>query len=162
MKKIEKFVTEYWNTSKFIAVAATVIIAYFGIDSYLDSKIENKITDDNYISELSKTLRPYLIFDNSGEISYDHGAIKFVDSIVVSQNQKGWVDNIIVYCNTYFGEPPLLDFIGVYHHTYEAKRIKNKSWSYDMIIMNFMRIPLDSLDQMEEPLDNMFILEILK
>ena len=102
MKWFEKFITEYWNSLKFLALLVTVIIAYFGIDQYLDSKIEDKITDDSYISELSKTLRPFLVFDNDWMVTYDHGALNYIDRIIVKHSENRWADTIFVYSKTFF------------------------------------------------------------
>jgi len=138
MKWFEKFITEYWNSLKFFALLVTVIIAYFGIDQYLDSKIEDKITDDSYISELSKTLRPFLVFNNDGIVIYDHGALNYIDSIIVKHSEKRWADTIFVYSKTFLKEAPLMEYIGVYLYSYEAKRIANFCWAYDMRPVSFL------------------------
>jgi hypothetical protein len=158
MKWFEKFVYEYWNSLKFLAVLVTIIIAYFGIDQYLDSKIESKITDDSYVSALSKTLRPFLVFSNDGIIVYDHGALNFIDSIKVKHTENRWADTIFIYTKSLLREAPLLQFIGVYLYSYEAKRIANFCWAYDMRPSSYL-----ALEPSGKPtVDNVFTLEILK
>ena len=158
MNKIENFFTEYWNTLKFLTVVGTVILAFFALDQYLDEKIENKITDDSYISELSKTLRPFLVFNNEGIILYDHGALNFVDSIHVKHTSGNWADTIYIYTKSLLQEAPLLQFIGAYLYSYEAKRTSNFCWAFDMRPSTYL-----SLEGSKKPtLDNIFTLEILK
>ena len=160
MNKIEKFFTEYWNSLKFLAVVAAVLVAFFGIDQYLDSKIENKITDDSYISELSKTLRPFLVFDNNGIILYDHGALNHIDSVLVKHTSGRWADTIFIFTKTLLKEAPLLQFIGAFLYSYEANRTSNFCWAYDMRPSSYMSFQDEG--KKKPVLDNIFTLEILK
>lgn len=159
MNTLENLFTNYQNTLKFFGVITTIVLGFFAFDTYLESKIEDKITDDSYISEIAKTLRPFLIFDNNGIVKYDHGAEKFIDSIKIEYLEGEWVDKIIIYCNTYFQEAPLLNIIGVYHYSYESIRIKNRVWLYDMRPIQFLSSQFGSD---KETRDNIFTLEILR
>ena len=68
-------------------IAAIVGIAslFFVFDDYLSNKINEKITNKDYIKNLSITLRPFLIFDQYEIITYDHGAVVYIDSIKVHE-----------------------------------------------------------------------------
>jgi len=152
--------SEYKNTIKFLTVLGTIVIIYFGVDQYLDSKIENKITDDSYISQLSKTLRPFLVFNNDGVVIYDHGGLNFIDRIKIKHTDNRWADTIFIYSKTFLQEAPLMEFIGSYLYSYEAKRISNLCWAYDM--RPTVYLSLEGSDNDKRTLENIFTLEVLK
>ncbi|MEE9431548.1 MAG: hypothetical protein V3V16_10935 [Melioribacteraceae bacterium] len=168
MNAIESFFRDYKTTLSFTLTFIGLVIAYLTFDSYINTQIDNKIKDTEYIQKLSKTLRPFLIFENKGMISYDHGASKFVDSINVQyfpyDSTKGvnlgWPKEMIIYTNQFLATPPLLDYIGVFNFTYSIKRNKNgwliKTKPIVIITDNFGRV--DSRKPWHE---NIYILEIL-
>jgi hypothetical protein len=160
MKWLEHVLTEYKNTIKFLTVLGTIVIVYFGVDQYLDSKIENKITDDSYIAQLSKTLRPFLVFNNDGVVIYDHGGLNFIDSIKINHSDNRWADTIFIFSKSYLQEAPLIQFIGAYLYSYEAKRISNFCWAYDMRPSVYLSLEKSDVDR--PTLDNIFTLEVLK
>jgi hypothetical protein len=160
LNKVENFFTEYWNTLKFLTVVGTVILAFFALDQYLDDKIENKITDDTYIGELSRTLRPFLVFDNDGIIKYDHGALTFIDSIRVKHTTDRWADTINIYTKSLLQEAPLLQFIGAYLYSYEVTRTSNFCWTFDMRPSTYLG--LAHPEKNKPILDDFFTLEILR
>jgi len=90
MSRIEKLISENWNTIKFITLVATLLGAFITFDNYINNQIEEKITDSNYINRLSKSLRPFLVFNDQGVVLYDHGADEFIEKINID-NQKNTV-----------------------------------------------------------------------
>jgi hypothetical protein len=71
-----------------------------------------------------------------------------------------WADTIFVYSKTFLKEAPLMEYIGVYLYSYEAKRIANFCWAYDMRPVSF--IATQSGGKNKTLLENIFTLEILK
>ena len=143
-----------------ISIWNNLILAFIALDNYLDTKIEDKITDDSYISTLSTTLRPFMVMDNNGKVLYDHGALNLIDSIRVKQLGRGLVDTIFVYTKTFLPEAPLLQFIGAYLYSYESSRISTYCWAYDQRPSDYLGTRNEGKNK--PVLENIFTLEILK
>jgi hypothetical protein len=76
----------------------------------------------------------------------------------VKHTENRWADTIFIYTKSLLREAPLLQFIGVYLYSYEAKRIANFCWAYDMRPSSYL-----ALEPSGKPtVDNVFTLEILK
>ena len=146
----------------FVSAMTTFFFIYIAFDTFVYDRIDQRIKDPTYIQELSKTLRPFLMFNQQGIIIYDHGATKFVDSInvIISFNKNykiNSINEIKVYCNHFLHTAPLLDYIGVYQYTYDVNRAKNYSWVFKMKPMLVLE-----LGGSPEPNENIFTLEILQ
>ena len=102
MHKIEKFISEYWNTLKFTTLIIALICFWMAFDNYINNQIENKINDNNYIESLARSLRPFCVFDESGVIAYDHGAEEFINAINIKER------TITIEFNRFFQHVPLL------------------------------------------------------
>ena len=70
MSKLNEIIKENTHLISIIGVVATIVTLFFVADGYIDSKIERKITDTKYISQLANQLRPFLIFDDKGIVKY--------------------------------------------------------------------------------------------
>jgi hypothetical protein len=166
---VESFFRDFKTTLGFALTIIGLVIAYFSFDSYITSKIDEGITDTKYIKELSKTLRPFLIFDNNEVIVYDHGARKFVDSVRIDyfafyketkESNVGWPKEIMIYTNNILTTSPLLNHIGVYNFTYTSKRTK-KGWLIKTKPVEQLWGESGRMKTNEELKQNMYILEIL-
>jgi len=166
MDKIEKPSTSNytWKSIFKLSVSIVIVIAtllgfLFIFNDFLDNKIENKITDTEYIYKLSKTLRPFCIFNKkNGVIFYDHGIYKVhIDSIKIKYNtyRKDRQDEIFVYTKNYLQIAPLVEYIGPNVVViFKPERFKNNVWLY-----NFKELATHTTNRQ---FDEFFRLEILK
>ncbi len=125
---MENFFSKYKHTIQslsFIIAMATIVIV---LNNHIDKKIEKKITDQQYIDNISKSLRPFLIFNNNEVVLYDHGANKFVHNINFD-NKKDIVD---IFFTKYIQNEPLLITIGDVQYSYKSVRIKRNGWRFFM------------------------------
>ncbi len=168
MNSVESFFRDYKTTLGFSLTLIGLIIAFITFDSYINNQIDEKITDTEYVKKLSKTLRPFLIFDNSGVVTYDHGAGKFIDSINVKYfpydttqgGNLGWPKKIMIYTNQFLTTSPLLDYIGVFNFTYSTERNKN-GWLIKTKPIETRWSISRNLESKEPLQQNIYILEIL-
>ena len=63
MNKVENFFAEYKNTITVVSGLIIVVSFFFVADDYINNQIEQKITDESYIKNLSTVLRPFSIFN---------------------------------------------------------------------------------------------------
>ncbi len=113
MNKIEKFFSDYKNTITILSGFFVVITFFISADGYINRQIESKITDATYINKLSKTLRPFSIFNQDGVIIYDHGGENFIKKIHVSKNVNGEFNKIIIKTKIFFAKPPDIGLYGL-------------------------------------------------
>ena len=144
-----------------IIIGLSAIIGFlFVFNDFLDNKIEEKITDTDYIYKLSKTLRPFCIFNRNGIVLYDHGAYNtYIDSIkIIKSEYKTKFDNyhkIYVYTGKYLQLSPLLQYIGPNDIIInKSERSTNKSWLFNFIVAG----EFTEYNEYEE----VFLIEILK
>jgi len=121
-----------WDVTKSVSLVLGIIIGFFTLQNHLDTTIENKITDSDYIETLSYSLRPFLIFDQNEITLYDHGAKAYIDSIKVFSINPTHLTKIVIYPNRYFQIAPLLESLGpdIYYST--SERGTNNIWVYNM------------------------------
>ncbi len=128
MKTLEKLLSDYHNLIKFISGTIILITFLIVADNYISDKIDEKITDDTYISELAKILRPFLIADEKGTITYDHGGEKYVEKIVPSKNKHGDFESVTITTKIFLKEAPLVNIIDTNNYLYRNERISTYEW----------------------------------
>lgn len=152
MSKLNEFIKQNTYVFGFLSFIATVAGLFIAADSYLDTKIEHKITDTDYIKKLSNRLRPFLIFNNKGIVTFDHGAIENIKKIEVNLKDE----NIIIETSHFLQNAPFINTFGADTFSFEVERIDSKKWRYNMLYYQFVSIDDGSK---KEP-ETMFMLEI--
>ena len=108
---------------------AIVLITFLIVaDGYISNKIDEKITNDTYVNELAKVLRPFSIADGKGVITYDHGAEKYIEKIVPSKNKHGDFESVTITTKIFLKEAPLVNIIDANNYLYRSERIGTYTW----------------------------------
>jgi hypothetical protein len=129
MSKLNEFIKQNTYVLGLSGIIATIFGLFITADSYLDSKIEQKITDTAYIKKLSNQLRPFLVFNDQGIVTFDHGAYDKIKNIEVNLKDK----NIIIETSDYLQNAPFINTVGAETYSFEAERIGSKKWRYTML-----------------------------
>jgi hypothetical protein len=66
-----------------------------GFNSYLDNRIESRLTDPVFVKQLNSKLRPTVIFDEHGTILSDSGGMEHIREIRVVRSDKDKNDWIV-------------------------------------------------------------------
>jgi hypothetical protein len=90
-----------------IGALATVLGGLYAVHSYIDARIRSNIEDPAFIRQLSRSLRPSVIFDERGSILTDLGAMRYLRDIQV-QPQKAGI-TIVVSPLEHLGAEPVLE-----------------------------------------------------
>ncbi len=161
MKSIEEFIGKFKNIINFIILIVTLVTFKILSEDYINNRIEKRITDDKYIEKLSTSLRPFLIFNNNGIVTYDHGGLKYIKDIKLSKNKGGYLEKIVITTNDIFlNNAPILNCIGSDNYSFESSRPGNYSWEYKIGGYEAMMALTDSSPS--QIYDNIWILDILK
>ena len=77
-------VKKHTTTALGVMVATIVFfVTWSGLEAYLNQIVDKRINDPEYIKKVADQVRPYIIFDGSGVIFADGGALQYLDSITV-------------------------------------------------------------------------------
>ena len=158
MNKAEQFINEYWNIIKFVSLIASIVAVFLMFDTYLSNKIQDQITDDSYISSLSKSLRPFLVFNEYGITEYDHGAKSQIEVIEIDLKKQF----LIITTKSYLQNAPLISSIGANQYSYITERISDNKWKYTLLSTMQQTFKDDRLTDQPSKTYNLFVLEILK
>lgn len=125
------------GTWTIIGALVAIVALLFTITSYLisslDKKMEEKISDPNFIKQLAKEIRlPFLIFDENNVVLSDVGGYELLESFEIIKNEKGDISEIRITPKSYLATAPILEIIGTNMNFLEPKRIENISWLFEV------------------------------
>jgi hypothetical protein len=108
----------------------TLVAAYHGLNSYIDSRIGSKIHNADFLKKLARSVRPSLVFDEKGSILADMGALPFVTNISVSKSPQ---DSLIITVSPveYLGMEPVLEALDD-EYTIRAERGQKFDWIFHL------------------------------
>jgi hypothetical protein len=85
-----------------IGIITVLIGSIVGFNSYLDSRIEKRLTDPVFVKHLNSKLRPTVIFNEHGTILSDSGGMEHIREITVIRSEKDKNDFIVTIRPTRF------------------------------------------------------------
>ena len=116
-----------------IVVIAVLIGAIYGLNSYIETKIDKITNDEQFINKISSRIRPYIIFDSKETILLDTGGLQFLEKIkVVPGDDNTKPPKIIVTPKKYMDHAPLLTCLKLVHMVLSVERGKNLDWEYTL------------------------------
>lgn len=116
-----------------IASIATVIAAIYGVGRFIDSRIERKIRDSDFLRGLASSLRPSAMFDESGAILVDQGGMALMESIEVSHSISEKVPSrITIRPNRHLAYAPLVQTLENELVQFSVHRGERFTWVYDL------------------------------
>jgi hypothetical protein len=115
------------------AAAIAVIAALYALVFFIDKRIENRIHDDGFIRKLASALRPSVIFDHTGSVLVDQGAMSFLEDIDVElDNQEPYPKRIVIHPKHHLAYAPLLMPLESDMANISTSRGKKYDWVYDL------------------------------
>ena len=146
----------------FFSIIIGIIVALIVFDTYIYDRIDKKINDESYLSKISKTMRPYLIFDENEKYIYDHGALDHIENIeIVKHTDKDeiLVEKIILTLKKYYQTAPLIECIGPLSYSFKSEKGSKTTWIYIPTSSGLMLWPEEEDDE-QDP--SIFKIEILR
>jgi len=120
----------------FVGLIGLLLGAAFGINTYIDWRIDQKVSDEQFLKKVGMSARPFCIFDNKGSIHFDSGAMQFIgysgkSPIDLSDLTKdGMPKHITVHFNRLFTYPPTLTVLGAGLYSCRPERGQGYDWIY--------------------------------
>jgi hypothetical protein len=96
-------------SSFLVVVGALGAIASFlyGIQAFIDGRVKAAIQDPAFISQLSRNLRPSVVFDSRGSILADLGAMQHINDIRVVAKKDAPIEITVSPMESFAVEPVL-------------------------------------------------------
>lgn len=116
---------------KFIGVFLGIIASLYACVKFIDSRILKKLDDPNFVKDIAQQLRPYLIFNEKGEIIVERGAMNFIKSIDISMEDE-LPKSIILTLKKHKATAPILLSLDNDMCTIKERRGTRYDWVYDI------------------------------
>lgn len=123
----------------------------FAVQSYLNTKVDERVNDPEFIRKVATQVRPSVIFNHNGSILADLGAMQFVDKIEVSGFPTDLLEklNVIVYPKLHLPYPPLIESVDSSSWFISSKRGVGYQWSYELNLSSSEQDPKEFILRME-------------
>ncbi len=129
-----------------VGAIIAAIAAIAGINSYLDSRIERVVNDEQFIRKVSSQVRPYVIFDAT-TIHKDGGAMEYLEEIEVEvtgqtyknvnpEEKHDYLLEITITPKQYLAHAPLIEPLGGLRSMiiYDGERSTKYQWVYTVLV----------------------------
>lgn len=126
-------------------IVAAVVAGFYGIVSFVDSRVDKRLTEDETLKKIAALVRPSCVFDQSGSILYDSGAMQLIEEIDLvtptpEEAAKGGPlpKTIVVRPSQLLREAPIITVLDPYMFEVTASRGKKFDWVYKV---DYMAMP---------------------
>ena len=143
------------RTSALLAAIVLVFGTYRAFTAYVESRIRATIETPAFLEELSRRLRPAVVFDDAGSILADMGGMKYIGDIRVSKAADGHLE-VLVSPTEHLGVEPILQPMDGNFNVL-AERGKKYDW-----LFRLYGVPTLLVDQAPERKHVRFRLEIVR
>jgi len=132
MRSIKTYKT-WWEI---VGIIAGLFGIVFAINSYIDWRIDQKLSDEQFLRRVGVSARPFCIFNSKASIRFDSGALRFMgfserNPIEISSIAKdGKVGQITIHFNQLFTYPPSLTVLGAGLYSCRPERGPGFDWTY--------------------------------
>jgi hypothetical protein len=120
-----------------IVSAATIFGLYHGLNQYIDARIYAKMSNPSFLKELSRSIRPSVVFDEKQSIVADIGAMTYLEKIVIKKGDNDTL-KIFVTPKEYIGIEPVLEALDS-AYAIQAERGSGYDWIFQLNSMNLVR-----------------------
>jgi hypothetical protein len=123
-----------------IALALVFVSVFYGLTSWVDSRIKAVVTDENYIRRVAAEVRPSVIFNGKGNVLVDQGAMRYLDGsngihILGYQDEANWPGvpaRILIRPKQHLAYAPLLIPLDPTVSGSDVERTNQFDWVYSV------------------------------
>ena len=140
----DKTSSSKWSTfSNAVALSFGIIVtagALFGLDQFLDYKIDRTLQNPNYIHSIAAMVRPSLIFDSKGSFLADMGGVSIISDIQFEYDAAfpTYPTNIIITPNKFLQQAPMLTAADDNEYGISVTRGHLSAWQYSLTPMKYI------------------------
>lgn len=117
---------------KIVVAGISILGSVYGFAKFIDSRINKKLKDAEFIKGIAQHLRPYVIFNERGEIIVNRGAMNFIEDIEVTLDDEKLPNKIVLKLKNHNATAPILFTLDNDGCVIEESRGKKFEWIYDI------------------------------
>jgi len=117
----------------FLGAVTVVAAALYGFNKYVDSRVENAVTDEAFLRKLSGRVRPYCILDAKGSVLVEGGAWAYIDKLKFDTSTNSELpQKVILTPKAFMQNAPLLTSLDDSSYYFMVERGQGIDWVYVM------------------------------
>ena len=129
----ERRIQAVWNILLAVSAIAGLLAILYAVDTYFDWKIENKVSDLDFVRKVASQVRPSVIFDSRGSILADTGAMQYLEKITVEFDTVGKKPGkVTVRPKQLMPHPPIITGIDGIFYIPQPLRGPGYEWNYEL------------------------------
>jgi len=118
-----------------VATVFTVIAGIHGLQSMIDARVDEAVSNPEFVRRVATHVRPYLIFDVNATIHADMGAGQYLDDLTVEftpyvQGKQTMI--ITVTPKEHLAYTPIIEPMGAYEVAMISERGEGHSFIYEL------------------------------
>ncbi len=126
------------NILKVIGTVIGSLVIIFGVYSYIDLRIDQKISNPAFIEKIASNVRPSVIFDSQESIEIDMGAMQFIENIKVTPSgDSRFPKEITISPKKYLAHAPFLSSLDEVVFQTKVARGKKYDWVYQLTVISY-------------------------
>jgi hypothetical protein len=122
-----------------IGVVMVLAAAWAALSAYIDSRVDDRIHDPGFLAQLSRTLRPSVVFDSDERILADLGAMQYLKALSVTPATDSSPLQITIEPAEFLGVEPVLESLD-HDAVIQAQRGKGLSWVFTVRDYAFLEL----------------------
>lgn len=124
-----------YSISAIVGFIIVVVGALYACITYIESRIELAVNDEQFIRRVSSHVRPYVIFNANSSILAEGGAMQYIEDIKLVRNEDNKLTEIIITPKEHLNIAPLLESLDE-EFAITSKRGNKFQWIYEMGSIN--------------------------
>lgn len=145
-----------WSTIwKGTGVFIAVIAGYHGLNHYIDGRIQEVISTDNFQEKLARKIRPSVVFNETESILLDSGAMAYLHSVAVERISKNNL-TITIAPKELLGVEPVVEALDG-RYVVLSSRGKGYNWVFELKSGSYI---VDGMPEEDRP--ERFRLELIR
>jgi hypothetical protein len=114
-----------------VGVLVGIVGAIYGAIAFVDSRIEKKIQEESFLRKIAASLRPTVIFDESGSILLDQGGMDVLERIEVSHSDIDHMpEQVVIHPKRHLTHAPILQTLEDEIVEIDISRGQGYQWQY--------------------------------
>ena len=129
----------FTNILKVISSVIGILVIIFGVISYIDLRIDQKVNNPEFIEKIASNVRPSVIFDSQESIEIDMGAMQHIENIKVTPSgDSRFPKEITISPKKYLAHAPFLSSLDEVEFQMKVVRGKKYDWVYQLTIIKYI------------------------
>ncbi len=136
LQAIGEFFKAIWHI---LITFGTGLALIYAAVAFIEYRVQSSVNSPEFLDNLSRRIRPYVIFDENESILVDMGGMDYLERIEVRKDKDGGFGprTIIVTPKEHLAQAPLVERVGAGDIDFKSRRGKGHQWIYECYINEY-------------------------